>query len=60
MPKKRKRRVSAEKRMRDLQRRSLLPVQDLRDLRQPRISPRPPSDQKLETFTTYGAYQDPI
>ena len=66
MPKKKVRRRgvthSAERVLRDLQRSSPLPTQDLQNLRQPRLirDARLQGDQTLETFTTYGAYQDPI
>jgi hypothetical protein len=51
-----------EDRLRELQRDSLLEIQDLQTLRQPRLVMRGSgtAEEQLETFTTYGTYQDPV
>jgi hypothetical protein len=63
MKKKSKRRPARrepEKRLEDLQRNMPFEVTDRPYLRQPYQAISASKDYTVETFTTYGAYQDPI
>jgi len=51
----------AEKQLRELQRNSPTPIQDIQDLRQQLLLMNARErTQEFETFTTYGTYQDPV
>jgi len=53
---------TAERRLRELQRAVPMEVHDLQDLRQPMLTMRrlDASEERFETFITYGTNQDPI
>jgi hypothetical protein len=62
MKRKSRRRVTRkpERRLEELQRAVPYEITDRLDLRQPYQSSSGAKEYTIETFTTYGAYQDPI
>jgi hypothetical protein len=63
MKKKSRRRAGTrkpERRLEELQRAVPYPMTDRLDLRQPYQSSSGAKEYTVETFTTYGAYQDPV